>query len=74
MMEGCGGHAHVWISKVRGVKQGGMLRRKSLLVFGMLRAHLADGIVRDMNTDLYNIPGWPHATASTTTCLPQQAF
>ena len=56
---------YVWLRKVWGVRPGGMLRKKSLLVFDAFRAHLVDGVksrsvksrTRDMKTDLCVIPG-----------------
>ena len=50
----------LWIQKVWSSRPGGLLRKKSLLVWDSFRAHLADPVkraLRQTNTDVAVIPG-----------------
>ena len=50
----------LWIQKVWSSRPGGLLRKKSLLVWDAFRAHLADPVkraLRQTNTDIVVIPG-----------------
>ena len=50
----------LWIQKVWKLRPGGLLRKKSLLVWDSFRAHLVDSVkqaVKEMNTDITVIPG-----------------
>ena len=53
-------HMKLWIQKVWSSQPGGLLRKKSLLVWDSFRAHLADPVkraLRQTNTDVAVIPG-----------------
>lgn len=50
----------LWIDKVWKCRQGGLLKKKSLLVYDMFKGHLMDSIkkrLKDHNTDIAIIPG-----------------
>ena len=50
----------IWIEKVWKSRPGGLLRKKSLLIWDSFRAHLVDSVkrvVKETNTDIAVIPG-----------------
>ena len=50
----------IWVQKVWKAQPGGLLRKKSLLIWYLFRAHLVDSVkraVKETNTDIAVIPG-----------------
>ena len=50
----------IWVQKVWKARPGGLLRKKSLLIWDSFRAHLVDSVkraVKETNTDIAVIPG-----------------
>ena len=63
----------LWIEKVWRCHEGGLLKKKSLLVYDTFKAHLIKTTTRSQYRCCYNT-GRPHKPVTTPRCITQQAL
>ena len=66
----------IWVQKVWKARPGGLLRKKSLLIWDSFRAHLVDSVkraVKETNTDIAVIPGFTTVTLTLSFCMALSA-